>query len=150
VDLLRWVIHEPEVVADWLDEPLLLDPIARDAYELLVSTHDFHEALGAAHGATRDLLERLAVEEPIADEDRHTLRARLMVNTVWPVAEALRARLLRDGDERASEMKLDLDALTHAREVGDWVNAQEVAERLVGWVVESARASAPEVVEQSV
>ncbi len=146
IDLLRWVIHEPEVVADWIDEPLLLDPVASDAYELLVSTHDFHEALAAAHGATRELLERLAVEEPTTDDERETLRARLMVNTVFPVAEALRARLLRDDDDRASEIKMDLDALAHVREVGDWVNAQVVAKRLVGWVVDAAHV-APEVPE---
>jgi hypothetical protein len=47
-------------------------------------------------------------------------------------------------------MKADLDALAHAREVGDWESARVVAERLVGWVIDAARASAPEVVEQSV
>ncbi|MEX2268381.1 MAG: DNA primase [Acidimicrobiia bacterium] len=150
VDLLRWVIHEPEVVADWLDEPLLLDPTAREAYELLVSTHDFHEALASAQGPVRELLERLAVEEPAADDERPVMRSRLMVNTVWPAAQQLLEQLRRDGDDRASLIKADLDALAHDREVGDWESARVVAERLVGWVVEAARASAPEVVEQSV
>jgi DNA primase len=150
VDLLRWVIHEPEVVADWLDEPLLLDATARAAYELLESTHDFHEAIAAAHGPVRELLERLAVEEPTADDERPVMQARLMVNTVAPVAQHLLEQMMRDGDDRASAIKADLDSLAHAREVGDWDAARGVAERLVGWVVEAARASAPEVVEQSV
>jgi DNA primase len=150
VDLLRWVIHEPEVVADWLDEPLLLDPTARAAYELLVSTHDFHEAIASAQGPVRELLERLAVEEPKADDERPVMQARLMVNTVAPVAQHLLEQMMRDGDDRASAIKADLDLLAHAREVGDWDVARGVAERLVGWVVEATRASAPEVVEQSV
>ncbi|MCY0541665.1 hypothetical protein OVW21_26925, partial [Klebsiella pneumoniae] len=83
-DLLRWAIHEPEVVSDWLDERLLLDPIARAAYRVLVETSDFHEALGAAQGPERELLERLGVEEPLADEEPAVMRARLLVNTVWP------------------------------------------------------------------
>ena len=149
-DLLRWVIHEPELVADWLRDTLLLDPIAREAYDLLVSTHDFHEALTAASEPTRELLERLAVEEPAADDERDVLAARLMVNTVWPVAQVMLARLLRDDDERASAVKRDLDVLAHEREMGDWDNARDAATRLIGWIVDEARASAPEVVEQGV
>jgi hypothetical protein len=73
-----------------------------------------------------------------------------MVNTVAPVAQHLLEQMMRDGDDRASAIKADLDLLAHAREVGDWDVARGVAERLVGWVVEATRASAPEVVEQSV
>ena len=29
VDVLRWAIHEPELVADWLDASLFVDPVAR-------------------------------------------------------------------------------------------------------------------------
>jgi hypothetical protein len=66
------------------------------------------------------------------------MRARLLVNTVWPVANALLERLLNEGDDRASEIKADLDALAHAREVGDWDNARDVAQRLVGWITDAA------------
>lgn len=148
VDLLRWVIHEPELVADWLDRALLLDPIARDAYDLLISTHDFHEAIASASDETRDLLERLAVEEPRADDEPDVLRARLMVNTVWPVAQQFLARLLASNDDRAVDVKHELDVLAHAREVGEWDDARNSATRLVGWVIDEARAGASEVVEQ--
>lgn len=148
IDLLRWAIHEPELVADWLDRALLLDPIARDAYDLLISTHDFHEAIASASVETRELLERLAVEEPDADDERDVLRARLMVNTVWPVAQQFFSRLLASDDDRVLAVKRELDVLAHAREVGEWDDARNSAERLVGWVIDEARAGASEVVEQ--
>ncbi len=142
LDVLRWAVHEPELVADWLDESLFLDPTARGAYDLLVSSQDMHQAIDAADGPVRHLLERLAVEDPQADDEPTTLRARLMVHTVEPVAKRMLVRMLRDGDERASTVKIQLDAVAHGREVGDWVRAQEAAMQLVGWVITDARQSA--------
>jgi len=145
LDVLRWAVHEPALVADWLDESLFLDPVARGAYDLLVSSHDMHEAIDAAEGPVRQLLERLAVEDPQADDEPTTVRARLIVNTVDPVAKRMLARMLRDGDERASTVKMQLDVVAHGREVGDWSRAQEAATQLVGWVVTEARQSARDV-----
>ena len=143
LDVLRWAIHEPELVADWLDESLLLDPVARGAYDLLISRHDLHEAIDGAAGPTRLLLEQLAVEEPLADDEPTTIRARLMVNTVVPVAKRVLARLLRDGDERGSEINRLLDTVAHEREIGDWPRALEAASQLVVWIVADARRVEP-------
>jgi DNA primase len=142
VDLLRWAIHEPRLVADWLDEALFLDPVAREAFELLISCHDFDAAVDAAHGPVRSLLERLAVEEAMDDGEPETLQARLMVNAVELVAKRALATMLRDDDDRGSDVKHELDTLAHGREVGDWESAREAATRLVGWVVQEARARA--------
>jgi DNA primase len=142
LDVLRWAVHEPALVADWLDEALFLDPVARGAYDVLVSSEDMHQAIDAAEGPVRHLLERLAVEDPQADDEPTTLRARLLVYTVEPVAKRMLARMLRDGDERASTVKIQLDAVAHGREVGDWQSAQDAATQLVGWVVTEARQSA--------
>lgn len=139
LDVLRWAIHEPELVADWLDESLLLDPVARGAYDLLISRPDLHEAIDGAAGPTRLLLEQLAVEEPLADDEPATIRARLMVNTVVPVAKRVLARLLRDGDERGGEVNRLLDTIAHEREIGDWPRALEAASQLVVWIVADAR-----------
>jgi hypothetical protein len=141
LDVLRWAVHEPALVADWLDEALFLDPVARGAYDLLVSTADMHHAIDQAEGPVRHLLERLAVEEPQPDDEPTTLQARLIVNTVEPVAKRMLARMLRDSDERASTVKVLLDSLT-AREVGDWARAQDAATQLVGWVVTEAQQAA--------
>ena len=145
LDVLRWAIHSPELVADWLDSSLFIDPAARSVFELLAESATFQEALDASDDSTRALLQRLANEEPpeVEDEDElATMRARLMTNTVEPAAQRLLARMLHDGDERGSEVKMHLSAMTHHREIGDWEAARHDAEQLVGWAV--ARADANE------
>jgi hypothetical protein len=87
----------------------------------------------------RDLLERIAVEEPIASEEPETLRAHLMANMIGPAAQRELAGMLRGGDERATSVKLLLDALAHAREMGDWLAVQEDASQLLGWIGEGSR-----------
>jgi DNA primase len=145
LDVLRWAIHRPELVADWLDASLFIDPAARSVFELLAESATFREALDASDDPTRALLERLANEEPpeVENEDElATLRARLMTNTVEPAAQRLLARMLQVGDERGREVKTHLSAMTHHREIGDWDAARHDAEQLVGWAV--ARADANE------
>jgi hypothetical protein len=107
-------------------------------FELLVESPTFHEALDASDGPTRELLQRLAVEEPEVVEDADelaTLQARLMTNTVEPAAQRVLTAMLRDGDERGSEVKAQLSAMAHHREIGDWEAARHDAEQLVGWTV---------------
>ncbi|HEY4398143.1 MAG TPA: DNA primase [Acidimicrobiia bacterium] len=145
LDVLRWAIHRPELVADWLDASLFIDPAACSVFELLEESATFQEALDASDDSTRVLLQRLANEEPpeVENEDElATLGARLMTNTVEPAAQRLLARMLQDGDERGSEVKTHLSAMTHHREIGDWDAARHDAEQLVGWAV--ARADANE------
>lgn len=144
LDVLRWAIHSPELVADWLDSSLFIDPAARSVFELLAESATFQEALDTSDDSTRALLQRLANEEPpeVEDEDElATLRARLMTNTVEPAAQRLLARMLHDGDERGSEIKTHLSAMTHHREIGDWEAARHDAEQLVGWAVARADAN---------
>ncbi len=147
LDVLLWAIHDPAIVQGWLDEALFLDPTARDAYHLLYQHDDVLQAIEASSGATRHILERLAVEEPDEGDEPETLGARLMVHTVEPVAKRMLARALHDDDgERASAVKAPLDVLAHAREIGDWVRAQEAAAELVQLIVHEAQ-PAPERVE---
>ena len=115
LDVLLYAVHAPELVADWLDARLFSDPIARDAFEAIAESADFHDALANTDGPVHDLLDRIAVEEPIASDEPETL-ARA------PDGEHDRTRrktrqegMLRAGDERSSTVKLLLDALAHAR-----------------------------------
>jgi DNA primase len=138
LDVLRWAIHRPELVADWLDASLFVDPAARSLFELLAESATFQEALDTSDDSTRALLQRLANEEPPDVEDADelaTLSARLMTNTVEPAAQRLLVAMLRDGDERGSEVKAHLSAMAHHREIGDWEGARRDAEQLVGWAV---------------
>jgi DNA primase len=133
LDALRWAIHDPDLVEDWLNETLFTDDIARAAYQALANAADFDEARAASDGQVRTLLERLAVEEPTADDERDVIRVRLMVNMVEPVANRLKDSMMVDDDMRISELNAQLDALAHARETG-WAAARDTVEQLVVWI----------------
>jgi len=109
-----------------------------------VESHTFHDALDASDGATRDLLERLAVEEPMADDELATVAARLLVNAAEPRGQELLQRLLAAGDDQASVVKRLLDDVAHDREVGDWARAREAALGLVAWVARDPTPAAAE------
>jgi DNA primase len=143
LDLLKWAIHEPAMVADWLDTWLFQGEDAQAVFVLLSEAATFQEALDASDDSTRDLLRALAVEELSKSDDREpeTFSARLMINTVEPAATRLHADMVRDGDERASEVKAHLSALAHHREIGNWEAARGDAEQLVGWAVARAEGS---------
>ncbi len=141
LDALRWSIHEPQLVADWLEPALFADPDARAACDLLMSSSTFREALDASDGSVRDLLERLAVEDATVDGDPTTLRARLLVNMATPAGDRMLASLIEGGDERASEVKSLLDRVAHERDAGEWDSAQQAAKQLVGWIVDRSQQS---------
>jgi DNA primase len=139
LDVLLYAVHDPELVVDWLDARLFSDPVARAAFMQIAESVDFHDAMEGAEGPVRDLLERIAVEEPIASDEPETLRAHLMANMIGPAAQRELAGMLRGGDERATSVKLLMDALAHAREMGDWMAVQEDASQLLGWIGEGSR-----------
>ena len=138
-DLLRWAIHEPELVVDWLEPYLFTDPVARAAFEQVASAASIHDALDASEGQVREVLERLAVEDTIEDDEPATLRARLMVNAVVPPAERVLTKFVRADDPRANDLKVLLDALADSRAAGDWEAVQHNAIQLLGWVAEGSR-----------
>jgi hypothetical protein len=80
-------------------------------------------------GGARELLERLAVEEP-TDDEPETVRARLVVNIVGPAAERLRTRLLAEGDERSMEVANLLDRMRNGVSAG-WASGEGAAMQLV-------------------
>jgi DNA primase len=136
LDVLLYAVHEPELVVDWLDARLFADPIARAAFEAIASSDSMHDALANTDGTVHDLLERVVVDEPIGSDEPETLRAHLMANTIGPAAQHVQTRMLRAGDERATSLKLLLDALAHAREMGDWAAVEGHAFELLGWLGE--------------
>jgi DNA primase len=138
LDLLRWAIHEPELVADWLNEALLQDPLARAAYHRLATSPSFADALDGTDDDVRALLERLGVEEPDLDDEPETLRARLLVINVEPVAKRTLTTLLAAGDEeRGGALQRALDDLGNARGAGDWERAENIGRRTLQWIVSS-------------
>ncbi len=131
-DVLRWAIHRPELVSDWLDESLFSDQVSRAAFTALAGAETFHDALDAADGASRVVLERLAVEEPPADPELETLEVRLMGMMGEAAAARLVASYERVGDDRFGEGKRLLDDYAHQRAEG-WSTAGSTARQLVAW-----------------
>jgi DNA primase len=139
LDVLLYAVHEPEIVVDWLDDRLFADSLARAAFDAIAASDSIHDAIASTDEPVRDLLERVAVEQPVASDEPETLRAHLMANTIGPAAQRELAGMLRAGDERATSLKLLLDALAHARELGDWEAVQHDAFELLGWLGEGRR-----------
>ena len=69
LDVLRWAMHEPDRVADWLDEALFADPLARDVYRRLADSASVVDAIEGSDPDVRPILERLAVEAPGSDDE---------------------------------------------------------------------------------
>ena len=84
----------------------------------------------------RALLERLAVEEPQADAEPETVRARLVVNLVEPAAERLLRQLLarrRRSGESSDTVQLDVVRSQARERMG---GGEEAAMQLVRWITQ--------------
>ena len=141
VDLLLYAVHDPELVEEWLDARLFADPIARAAFEAVVDADDFHDALAATEGPVRDLLERVAVEEP----DRRR-RARNAARS--PHGERGRtgrpargfAECSAQATNVSSSVKVLLERAHDAEGIGDWDAVQRNATELLGWIEDDVHA----------
>src|SRR5262249_51024643 len=71
---LRLAVHRPEEMASRLDALLFAHPLARAAFEALLSATTFHEAVESADPQSADLLQVLAVQESDADADDVMIR----------------------------------------------------------------------------
>lgn len=135
LDALRFAVHAPERVGHLLVEELFADPLAREAYHVLMSAETFDAALEGASERAAALLARLAVEDPaVGTESLESLAPRVIVNLVEASSQRLLASMLRAGDERSVEVKPLLDVLASARESGDYVSAEAYAQQLVAWL----------------
>jgi DNA primase len=68
-EALRLVVHERDAIVDRLSPVLFASPRRRMAFESLRDEKELHAAIEAAPETVRDLLMRLAVEEPDGDPD---------------------------------------------------------------------------------
>jgi DNA primase len=134
LDALRFAVHAPALVGHLLDERLFVDPLAREAFHVLVHAQTLDQAIASATEPVGALLTRLAVEDPAAGaESLEALAPRVVANLVEASSQRLVASMLRAGDERSVEVKRLLDALASARESGDYLTAESIAHELVAW-----------------
>ena len=133
--VLLLAVHEPESVADLLDEVLFGDDIELAAYRALASAATLHEAIEQADPDAAELLQRLAVEEvdveaedvlallvaDVAQRSVHDLEAEARVSDD-PLAAAetvgwlkLRLEELREGETRRLALEQLVDFLVQRR-----------------------------------
>ena len=135
LDALRFAVHAPELIGQFLDEELFIDPIAREAYHVLAAAETFDAAIDTANERVATLLSRLAVEDPaVGAESLEKLAPRVIANLVEASSRRLLASMLRASDERSVDVMRLLDALAGARESGDYDSAVGFAEQLVAWI----------------
>ncbi len=139
LDALRWAIQAPELMSGRLDTLLFADPVARAAFDALV-TWPWHEALEHASPEVAALLQRLAVEEPEGGAPVEELATRVVVNLVEASSKRLLTSMLKRDDPRSVSVKGMLDALVNARASEHWNDAENAAAQLVTWIADDGDA----------
>jgi DNA primase len=135
-EALRLVVHQRDDIVDRLSAVLFASPQRRIAFELLRDEKELHAAIDAAPDPVRDLLMRLAVEEPDGDPD-HSVADLARYAAVREI-DALRA------DAAAGSAPEDLrgiveciDWLRHRIEELDRAETRNTASgHLVAWLVD--------------
>lgn len=134
VEGLRLAVHHPELVPEWLDARHFTTPVAREAFEALLSAETFSGALERADGSAHAILGRVAVEDLPAGERLEEYAVDVVVSVVDAAAQRRERELARAGDDRASEGKHLIEALTAARLDDDRRTAMSAAGQLVTWI----------------
>jgi len=141
LEALRLAVHQPEAVADRLEELLFDDELQRRAFTTLVASDNLHEAIEEAPPDVADLLRRLAVEEPMLPGDG-----------LGDPVDAVVNQLVRSATKRAladlqAEARTSPDSFTSAaadaarvrlwlEDLDDQRSGREAADHLVAWLVE--------------
>src|SRR5205085_2445730 len=99
--VLRLAVHQPEAVADVLDEVLFGDEVDLAAYRALAEAATLHEAIEAAEPEAAELLQRLAVEEVDADLDPADVVALLVAEAARRAYVEVLAEVRADSSEEA-------------------------------------------------
>ncbi len=147
LDGLALALHRPHDVAALFDAVLFTDPLHREAFEVLASAAELHEAIESATPEVADLLRRIAVTDLEPDADALGTFVALTRAAAEPTLAAFvrEARALeRSGHaaeatehlERSGAIRRDLELL---RDASDSLTpaspAIGAAKRLVAWMV---------------
>lgn len=134
---LRLAVHEPELVVGLLHEVLFVDPVHLGAYRALAGAATLHEAVATAEPEAAELLQRLAVEEVVADAE--DVVARLVADVARAAHDELQAELrVAWSDEGATSAK---ELLRHLGDLGPDVDPgvrRAAMEQLVAFLAERA------------
>jgi len=138
--VLLLAVHQPEAVAELLDEVLFTDEVELASYRALASASTLHEAIEQADPEASELLQRLAVEEVDVDPDD------VLALFVGEAAQ----RALHDVE---SEARVSADPLAAAETVGwlklrleesrEAVTRRAALEQLVDFLVQRRHEDGP-------
>ncbi|MHB1781685.1 MAG: DNA primase [Acidimicrobiales bacterium] len=148
LDGLALAVHRPVEVAELFDAVLFTDPLQREAFEVLASASELHEAIAASAPSVADLLLRIAVADLETDADP----LGTFVALTRAAAEAALAAFGREARaaersgspagtrehlEKSGVVRRDLELLRDAGDsLGPGVPAIDAAKRLVAWMVQ--------------
>jgi len=147
LDGLALALHRPHDVAELFDAVLFTDPLQREAFEVLASASDLHEAIASAAPAASDLLRQIAVTDLEPDADplgTFVQLTRAAAESALAVLGREARALERSGStaeaagylESSGVVRRDLELLLDA---GDTLApsspAIAAAKRLVAWMV---------------
>ncbi len=133
LEALRLAVHRPEDVAHRIEEVLFADELHLAAFRALASSSTLHEAIDTADPAAAALLQRVAVEDTVADPD--DVVARLAQEAGRRALDKLRAEARTSEDAAVALsptvgwLKLTLEQLPDV----------EASNRLVAWLVQWAQ-----------
>ncbi|HVX20164.1 MAG TPA: DNA primase [Acidimicrobiales bacterium] len=140
LEALRLAVHQPEAVADRLEEVLFVDDLQRRAFAALADADSLQQAVDRADPEVADLLRRLSVEEPVASPNPLADPVDSVVTQL--VREATR-RALRDLQTAVRTSSGDLGAMaTETATVRRWLEdlddsgaGREASDRLLAWLL---------------
>jgi DNA primase len=129
LEALRLAIHRPDEVAHLLEAILFDSPLSRATFEALLAAETLVEAIEGADPAVRDLLHRLAVEEPDPTAESDDVVAMLVR------VAAQRAIADIEAGVRASQIAVDLGwAKARIEALADGDRRIEATGQLVAWL----------------
>ncbi|HLG67358.1 MAG TPA: DNA primase [Acidimicrobiales bacterium] len=140
LEALRLAVHRPEAVAHRLEACLFTDEVQRQAFEALAAAENLHEAIESAGEEAAELLRRVAVEEPLANDGFLGDPVDAVVHQL--VREATRRELARlQAEARVRGAELSSAAAETARlrlwveELDDPQTCHLAGERLLAWLI---------------
>ncbi len=134
VEALRLLVHQPEGIAESLDECLFADEINREAYRVLRSHPGLIEAVAATDEATGDLLSRLAVEETEAEPA--DVVARLLEESAMREHAIMQIELGTADEQSVIERAADLAWIKlRVEELHDPATSAAAADQLLPWLL---------------
>ena len=115
LDVLLYAVHEPELVVDWLDARLFADPVAAARSMPIASSRRRSTTRSRQSTARCAICSNVSQWKSRSDRTNPKRCARDSWRTpIGPAAQRVLAGMLRAGDDRATSLKLLLDALAHA------------------------------------